>query len=132
MVRTNQGGSVLSFIIIGVVAVSLLVGGVYYVRQQIDASNAEPVRPEPQQAEEKQQQNPEKKSSEAPAPKDDGAQRKERQQQMAPPSASSDTDKSAELPQTGPAEFLATVAALGLLSASGVSYLRSRRPELSL
>jgi len=37
MVRTNQGGSVLSFIIVGTVLVALLVGGAYGVRELLNS-----------------------------------------------------------------------------------------------
>ena len=37
MVRTNQGGSILNFAIIGVVMALLLVGGAYFVRHNLSA-----------------------------------------------------------------------------------------------
>ena len=48
MVRTNQGGSVLSFIIIGTVMTLLLLGGIYIVRQQVGIGASVPAPTQPQ------------------------------------------------------------------------------------
>lgn len=123
MVRTKEGGSVLSFVIIGIVMIALLVGGVYVVKQQLTASETPPAAPQQPEPEEKKQ--PE-------APKEQDKKVSENNQKADESKPVSSVGKSSELPQTGPAELPLAVVALGLLSLTAVSYARSRRLELSL
>lgn len=125
MVRTNQGGSVLGFIVVGVVLVALFVGGAYTVHQLSAQPEVAPAQPE--QAPPKSRENKDDSSKDQPQ-KTDNQPAKPQQN----PAGNSSQSPAAELPQTGPAELLGTLLALGLLSATAVSYARSRRPELSL
>lgn len=128
MVRTNQGGSVLSFIIIGVVLVGLLVGGAYVVQQQATPETP-PATPTPQQPENENEQPPASERQDKPTPQEqkDNGQESDEAAEGTPPAGNA-----GELPATGPAELLTTLFALGLLSMTAISYTRSRRPDLSL
>lgn len=122
MGRTNQGGSILSYVIIGGVLALLLVGGVYFMRQQAaspqPAEGPTPVADQPAKEPTPEQTQPEEVKPEAstgqPAP-----------QQAQPPAASG-------LPQTGPAESIMALLALGSLTAAVIAYMQSRRRLSSL
>lgn len=143
MVRTNQGGSVLSFVVVGILLLAIFAGGAYLARQYMHPS---PEMPTELPGERPQQSSPpEEKSSEQPvsdSQKDDSQKEEaERPQEESKPrsDASGETPASKDngdghttLPETGPAQMLASLLAAGLLSVAAVSYLRSRRPELSL
>lgn len=122
MVRTNQGGSVLSFIIIGVVLAGLLVGGVYIIRQQLAVF--EPTQPQEPTRQPETTQQPQKPEEHETPPNSTAPQTN----QSMPASGS----PAGTLPQTGPAEVVSALVAIGLSSGVILSYLRSRRPELSL
>lgn len=138
MVRTNQGGSVLSFVIVGVILAGVAIGAVYFVHRQtmqpVDPSEPQPVvsQPETSQPETSQPEEtttkPEEKAQEKPAETTQPAQQP--QQSQAAPSAS--TPATGALPKTGPAETMGVLIALSLLSITTVSYIRSRRLELPL
>ncbi|MEO7904902.1 MAG: hypothetical protein ABIR91_03865 [Candidatus Saccharimonadales bacterium] len=156
MGRTNQGGSILSFIIVGVVVAALLVGGVYFVRNY-QAMTAEiaagPVMPG-------------NDSADAPKPVDEGskpapstdkedtpttskpsadtttppASTTEKPDNTAGPSSPSatettpTTDESASkdrnvaaLPQTGPVDTIAAMLSVGLFVVASLAYIRSCR-----
>jgi LPXTG-motif cell wall-anchored protein len=119
MVRTNEGGSVLSFVVVGVILAILMVSGVVLVRQQ--SINSHKPAPAPQKVV-KTDKNP----TTTPAPS--GGSTTPAPQPKAPSSGSTTTPApNKELPHTGPAETAMTVLGLGLLTASSVAYLRSRR-----
>jgi LPXTG-motif cell wall-anchored protein len=116
MKRSNQGGAILGFIVVGVILLATLLGAVYFVSHQ----NAGQTMPEaPQQTPVKK---PENKPSNDKAV--DANPKKE--------DANVQTPSTAELPQTGPAETLGTVLIFGVLSGALVSYLRSRRQAVLL
>ena len=130
MVRTNQGGSVLSFVVIGAVLVALFVGGVYTVHGLITQSE----QPAPVQPESPSPQ-PDKNKSDTSKNQPQKQKSDDKQSQSSQHAADNEAAQqklSAELPQTGPAELLGTLLALGLLTGSAVSYARSRRLVLSL
>jgi cytoskeletal protein RodZ len=115
MTRTNQGGSGLSFIVIGIILVGLLAGGIYLVRQQLN---------QPEQTWPPEESSEVVSEDQEEIPVDESAP----SQEKAPETS---TETTVELPQTGIAE-ITTVFSLGLLSLTVVAYARSRRPELSL
>lgn len=125
MVRTNQGGSVLSFVLVGIVAIALLVGGVYIIRQQ----SAQPTEMPTPATTDKPQQTKKPASSDNQASNKQDTASKPPQQAAPPPANSVPADK---LPQTGPGETFGSMVVIGLVCAVVVTYLRSRRPELSL
>jgi cytoskeletal protein RodZ len=143
MVRTNEGGSVLSFAVVGVILAILLVGGVAAVRQHfIDGQKAAPTPVQVTKTD---------KKDTAPAPAaSDGSQTPANEGQSASggsPSApasntapaattpatgdtapsTTQTTSGGELPHTGPMATFGTIVALSLLTGSGVAYMRSRR-----
>jgi LPXTG-motif cell wall-anchored protein len=113
MVRTNQGGSVLSFIVIGAILACLLIGGVFVVHHQVLRSQTGHQENKPLA---RHPQTPDK----TPVKTDDKMPDETQQQ----PSAQ---HEAAELPQTGSVGTMSVVLVLGLLSGMGVAYLRSRR-----
>lgn len=125
MTRTNQGGSVLGFVVAAVLMTGLLIGGAYTVRQLT-------AQPEPTQAANKPQ---EQKTSQNPAKEDE---KKTQEKNSAPADDTAQTETTLpgsgaqELPQTGPESLVGSAVILAILSGMAVSYARSRRPELSL
>lgn len=143
MVRTNEGGSVLSFAVVGVILAVLLVGGVAAVRQHF--TNGQKTAPTSQKV------TPTDKKDTTPTPATSGSsQTPTNEGQSAPdnttgtpaPSAAqpdttpvttntapsvTQTTSGGELPHTGPMETLTTVVALSLVTGSAVAYIRSRR-----
>lgn len=132
MVRTNQGGSVLSFIVIGVILASLLVSGTYVVRRQAASPiPSQPTKTADNKPTTNQPQNDkqDKNNSDQELPPGDRKDSASRDNQLAPAAG---TSNPGALPQTGPVETVGIFIALGFLSVTSVSYIRSRRPGLSL
>jgi len=122
MVRTREGGSVLSFIIIGIVLVGLLVGGIYGLKQL--TPQPAPNQPQPEQVgTEEQTPGPESETQPEAAP--------EHTTEIQPEQDNSSENQSAHLPQSGPANVYSSILALGVISFAVVSYLRSRRAQAS-
>ena len=131
MNRANEGGSVLSFVVIGAVLAFLLVGGVYFVRQQMTAqAETKPsTTNEPQTSPSEQKtDNSKTEDTNKPAPNDE---QKAPTGQATPNEMPQDT-ASPVLPQTGPAQSLTAIVAVALLSATFTAYLRSRRDYAAL
>lgn len=122
MVRTNQGGSVLGFIIIGIAMALLLIGGAYFVRQQID----QPVSQGPVKTPEQPKPQPQKPEPAKPTP----TPTPPHVEKPTPPASLPQTPAptpSSELPKTGPAETAGVLIAILFLTLASVSYVRSRR-----
>lgn len=124
MTRTNQGGSVLSFVIVALVLAGLLIGGAYTIRKLTTQSDQAQSPPAPAQ----QDKTPDTNKSQQ------GASNASDQPQATTPQSSTQTQSTspARLPQTGPRELIGSIVAVAALSGMAVSYARSRRPELSL
>lgn len=149
MQRMERGGSILGFIIICLVGAVLLVGGVYALHHvswfKTDSTPAAVSAPDDANG-----SNSSTKSSPATTnkphsstPKDKAATGDQSSStsgdqttpadSSAAPSTSPETTSSAPvpsssaLPHTGPSDVLATVIALGALTAAALSYTRSRR-----
>jgi LPXTG-motif cell wall-anchored protein len=121
MAHSNQGGSILSFVVVALLLAALLIGGAYAVRRFT-------TQPEQQTPSTSQNQ---------PAPHNAAQQNKAADNNsQAPvkvsPQVNNDSSVASQLPQTGTSSLLGSVVALALLSGVAVSYVRSRRPELSL
>lgn len=122
-----QGGSLAGFLIIGGLLTLVLIGGLYglnrYNAQQSGeevATSDQPEWPTGDNEAEKRQakdETPEEKKSEEK--KTDETKASERPSQPAAPATT-------QLPQTGPADSLLNLLALGALTFSGVAYIRSR------
>ncbi len=134
MVRTNQGGSVLSFIIIGTVMTLLLLGGIYIVRQQvgIGASVPAPTQPQaPTSGDDSPNPSDEETASEQPDKEPPVATpvvpREEEKPTATPPAATEVVpQENAQLPQTGNAETFGFLLGAVLLTLASVSYVQSR------
>jgi cytoskeletal protein RodZ len=119
MARTNQGGSVLIFVVVAIIMAALLIGGVYAVRQ-LTAVPEQGLKSPDTTTENKPSDN--KKKQEAPS----SDKKTDKTANKSQPSASSQQPAS-ELPKTGPESLLGTVVMLSILSVVTVSYVRSRR-----
>jgi FtsZ-interacting cell division protein ZipA len=139
MVRTKQGGSILGFILIGVVLAALLVGGVYFVRQQ----TAKQTKQQPAPTESTSSQQPSSSdTSESPAPvtedkstNKDVSDKKEKTSADNTPAETNNSQPSnqtaTELPKTGSSQTIGALIMTGILSYVVVLYARSRRLNLS-
>lgn len=128
MVRTDQGGSVLGFVVIGIVMAALLVGGIFAMQQSriTPGPTPAPQQPNEQPADQKPAEKPsEEKEKPAPQPTPQSAQ------QQAPAQLPSNGPMH-EMPQTGPVETMASAIAVLLVSGVLIAYIRSRRQLASL
>ena len=125
MERTNQGGSVLSFVIIGVVLAGLLVGGIYLVNRQL----TQPVAPTAQKPAEK----PKPAPGQNTPPAESGADKPAAPSSSAPQSnPATPNNGNLQLPATGSQETIGTLLVVGLLAGITAGYVQSRRLRLSL
>ena len=134
MVRTNQGGSVLGFVIIGGVLALLLIGGVYFVRQQSEVTPSRGISPTPTENQPREEQST--PNEETPPSNNENKSTEENKNNSQPqtetlPGGGTNTGTT-ELPQTGPAESFISVLLLAVVAGLGVSYVRSRRVLRSL
>jgi LPXTG-motif cell wall-anchored protein len=132
MARTNQGGSVLGFVVVAVIMAGLLIGGVYAVRQMTAVPEQEL---EPSKTTENKPSNDKKTDDKKKqeTPKTDEKTDQSKSESTPPADTGSSGPSATELPQTGPGEnALGTAVMLAVLGGVAVSYARSRRPELSL
>ena len=120
--RTNQGGSVVSFLVVGVVLAAVVFGAIYLVQKRGDTPTPEPTPSGPVIGQSDQPQPSGSPASPSPSATPSGSPRPSSQpggQQPAP---------STDLPATGPADDLVLLALpIALLVASIVAYSRSRR-----
>lgn len=136
--RANQRGSVLSFVIIGVVLVAIAIGAVYYARHQHTASDTTGSG-----SDSSKQTGSEDQSGTASDQDKSGssADTSQSNQSSSDSTSGSKTDSSsdtasngssdssatpAEIPQTGPDSPLVAALMLGTLAGSVVLYVRSR------
>lgn len=153
MQRTNQTGSVLGFVVVGVILAALLIGGVYIVRQygenptnEETTSNPQPRKPEnPTNEQRPQDTTSDNRSSNqsSQSSKDDSETKSDRESSSEPqvsenttrqdsttssrqemPTTGGDTG---QLPQTGPIDDGLQVLGGATLIAAIVAYVRSRR-----
>lgn len=147
--KRYQGGAIISFIVVTVVIAALLVGGIFWLRQR-----SETARQGGDVATNQQDQdggeaddglfpasNSDSESNDASRRSDNDTSRNESDSsgsgaagqdsggngQSSQPGASSSTDTTEELPETGPAETVGMLLAIGALSYAGVRYVTSRR-----
>ena len=126
MVGTNQGGSVLSFVIIAIVLVVLFVGGVVFSHNQ-QTTSSEGLQPTP----------PSKPQSSQAPPRQDVPSTQQPSTQSSPqasPSSSGQGGSTAntQLPHTGPNEDVLAAVVFGLITLAVISFARSRRPVFLL
>jgi len=140
MVRTSQGGSILSFIIVAVVLAGLLVGGAYVIHRQASPSSesqpapapvAVPSEPDPSSSSDTSSDASTKPVEQSNEPNSDTSQ------QPASPSEPSDdetamsdqsgSDTSASLPHTGPRASVISAVVVAVITYATVAYGQSRR-----
>ncbi|HEU5122263.1 MAG TPA: LPXTG cell wall anchor domain-containing protein [Candidatus Saccharimonadales bacterium] len=122
MGRVNEGGSVVGFVIIGVILAGLLIGGAYFVTTRSAQQPAPSLQQQPQG------QKPQEEEQ-TPAPAEPGNQQPESTQT---PESTPQTGMTHELPATGPEDTLVSLIALGLLAGISAGYVRSRQARFSL
>lgn len=131
--QTNQGGSVTSFVIIAALLVFGVVGTAYFVQQR-----GEQVRTEQAiaQADKRAEQEKKDTPSETKTDSDESDGKEVIDTPTAVPTTPTPAPSPAEtpgtqtpvaLPSTGPASDLTQILIIGLLAASGVGYVMSRR-----
>jgi LPXTG-motif cell wall-anchored protein len=124
MVRTNQGGSVLIFIIAGVVLTALLIGGIFWIHQQNTTAPAPlPTPTTPTAPTEPQASKPEESHDSHQTANNTPVQ---------PQATNTGPTSSSELPATGPTESVASILVAAIISGTAVSFVRSRREIASL
>ena len=134
MVRANQGGSVLSFLIIGGVLVALLIGGVYFVRNRANDTVARATTDQ-QKKSDSSHETTTTKSDDKKADNKTTETKPDTAKQEAPapkPSTPPTVSRPAELPQTGPAEAFIAMLGASLLAGAATAYYRSRSQRLTL
>lgn len=128
MVRTKQGGSVLSFVVVASILVIVLIAGVYMVRH-LNSQSETPLGPSTPAPSSSSHQST---SSSSASSSQSTAGTSAPQSTPANNANSSTGSPASQLPHTGPGGILGTVIALGALSMTVVSYARSRRLEMQL
>ena len=131
MKRTNQAGSVVGFVVIGVVLSALLVGGVYLAARYQVRPVAEPTVSKPVTPEVKPVSPDVKPVSDKPAARPADAPAV----YQTPVNNSSETpvhSTAAQLPPTASVGPIGSIFLAGITTAAGVAYIQSRRYNTSL
>lgn len=137
MSRTKQGGSVLGFVVIGIVLVLLLVGGVYMVRHywasgsDVAKVNGPDTSQSGSNSNQKQSSDSANNTDNAPKPASP-AQPTAPATPATPAPAQPAAPAPAKLPTTGPADTLASVLVLGAITAAAAAYVQSLRHRSAL
>ncbi len=106
-IRTNQGGSIAGFMLIGVVLVVIAVGGVYYLQNRSNNSTV----PQTTGTTDKKDEKTTKSTKKDDSPKPIG-------------------QRADNLPQSGPADALVSIVAIAVLAGLATAYLQSLRLRL--
>lgn len=131
--RANQGGSVVSFIVIGIVLVALVAGGIYLLQHRDSNTQTGPIStkstsPSPSTVAVKPSSSASPSASPSPS-KSTAAQ---------PPATNQKTDSGANkvpvqpLPKTGPSDLTAGGFVAAILAASAASFVQSVRARRNL
>ena len=118
--RTNQGGSVASFIVVGVILTAVVIAGIYFVHQRTQSPTDAPATPVASSP----------ASPNAPAPSPSQSPQSTPQPVQPSPQAPQPpvaNHNEAPLPATGPSEDLLAIVGLATLVGAVASYMRSRR-----
>ena len=137
--RSNQGGSVASFIIIGVVLVIMTTGVLYWVRHKDAPIARESPTPEvtlPGDETKTDESKDQAKPNEEPNKEDTASPSEEATTPDAAPSTDTapapQTESTTTLPTTGPADTAVQMIAIGALAIAGIGFIRSRNHATSL
>lgn len=120
MIR-QQGGWIAVFLIVGVLLLSGVVGGVYYLRQQ--TGNVAQVDEQQEVSDEEQNDAPQEEAPEAEPEINEGEVSVPRDDTPEVAVVPEDTD----LPATGPGDVFVQAGVLSILAASCAAYIQSRR-----
>lgn len=116
--RTSQGGSVVSFLVIGVVLVVITLGAIYFAQQRGQHAGQPTVSPSP---------SPSAQPSSSPSASPNPSVSPAPQSSSAAPTPSS-APQTGHMPTTGPADDLLLSALPGaILVGVSIAYLRSRK-----
>ena len=139
MGRTKQGGSVLSFIIVGVVLLAALAGGVYWYRHAFVPHTSPEVATNPaspsESSDSTKNNNSSQSSDQLKSRSSDSSNTSTNSapSQPAPAQPTAPTPQSSsQLPKTGPADTIGAMLILGVLTAATAAYSQSRRALRSL
>lgn len=129
--RTNQNGSVVTFVIVGVVLAAVVAGGVYLVNQRSkQASSSQPTSSQsaPVSTGEPSSRNTEDQSGASSSSSSSNSQT------STSPSTSvtSPSARGGRLPTTGPAEDGLRLVFVGILAGIATAYVRSRQQRRQL
>ncbi|MDB5184124.1 MAG: hypothetical protein JWO07_805 [Candidatus Saccharibacteria bacterium] len=137
-IRTNQGGSVVSFVVVGVILVGLVAGGIYLLRQRNDNADKTPVAttskapttsPSKSAAPSSPAATPAPTKSTQPASQPPASNQKAAAGTVTPPSTPSSP---AVIPQTGPSDMIPSGIAFAALLGATVAFSQSVRARRHL
>jgi hypothetical protein len=136
MARTNQGGSIVGFVIIGAVLVLGSAGLLYFVSHRDVSSVKTPevsvpatTKTDEKTSDEKKPETPTNSESDTNKDTTNSAPTNETQSQ---PTANSNTSTVEQIPQTGPADTFVQILVVGLLAGVGVAFVRSYKHRSTL
>lgn len=112
--RTNQGGSVASFVIGGIILLAVVIGGLYFLNKRGESPSSAPIASKSVSP-----------SVTAPASSPQSSPSPSPRPSQSPVIAAPDTKT--PLPATGPTDLLPTGIVIAVLTGVSVSYVRSRR-----
>ena len=128
--RTNEGGSVVSFLVVGVILTALVLGGIFFVQQRNQGPEVA-VSPSPipsSTPSSSQTANPSPSKSPSPSP---SSSPKPSSSPVPSSHPTTGTAPTANLPTTGPVEdIIALTVPSALLMGTTVAYIRSRKTRL--
>ncbi len=134
--RTNQGGSVLAFIIVGLALTAAVIGGIYFVHQRGEqersatstsqGTDKQPTTPTTQKTPATQQPASQPSATKPSQPV------ATKPQSTTPAQVPATGVTQTHLPATGPADTAIQLLAVGLLIMTSVAYVQSRRQQSTL
>jgi len=136
--RTNQGGSVVTFAIIGTILVALLAGGVYYAYQRgshvrsgeplIGSTERKTATPEvPKSSDGNSSNTSDNTNNTSQTQSQTNTSTSEPSTSSQSPSTDSSSSQApAKIPQTGPADTMYLLVSLAIVAFATARYLRSR------
>lgn len=136
--RTNQGGSVVTFAVVGAILVVLLAGGIYYAYQRgsqvrtgeplIGSTEHKTAAPStPKSTDNSGKSSDKSDSTGQPQPQTSTTTPEPNTQSPSPSSTgSSSSQASGKIPQTGPADTMYLLVSVAIVAFATARYLRSR------
>jgi hypothetical protein len=128
--RTNQGGSAITFAIIGAILVLVLAAGIYFAYQRgANIRSAAPIIGSTNQETTPKPEKSDDQSSDKTKTNSGDVNQSSTDQQTA---STQPGEATGQIPQTGPMDGLYTLAVLAFLAFAAVRYVRSRTSLRSL